>query len=104
MPEYGKCAKCGNAIDPETGYSNRLDVKERSCLPCQFPDSVRQGVHPVALAAEAQPIIRQKVSTGFNFGAGPVRRLGISISELLRRSRVAQEAHEAGKAIQRTRR
>ncbi len=55
MPEYGKCTKCGKEIDLQTGYSNRIDVKERFCIPCQFSDAAQLGADPIERMAKIQP-------------------------------------------------
>jgi hypothetical protein len=101
MPEYGKCTKCGKEIDLQKGYSNRIDVKERFCIPCQFSDAAQLGADPVKRMATIQPTAGQKLTSVFGIVAGPVARLGASIGELRRRSRVANEAHEGGKPIHR---
>jgi hypothetical protein len=100
MSEYGNCKKCGKAIDPQTGYSNRIAAKERFCIPCQFPDAARLGAHPIEQTATVQPIASRKLSSVLGIVTGPVGRLGTSLGELRRRSRVANEAHEGGKAIE----
>jgi hypothetical protein len=101
MHEYGNCTKCGKKIDPQTGYSNRIGVKKRFCLPCQFPDGAQFGAEPIEQMAAIQPTASWKLSSVFSIVAGPVGRLGTSIGEFRRRSRVANEAHEGGKAIHR---
>jgi hypothetical protein len=101
MPEYGKCVKCGKEIDPETGYSNRIAAKERFCIPCQFPDAAQSGADPVEQRTTIEPTASWKLTSVLDIVAGPVGRLGTSIGEFRRRSRVANEAHEGGKAIHR---
>ena len=101
MPEYGNCTKCGKKIDLQTGYSNRIDVKERFCIPCQFSETAQLGADPIKRMAKIQPTAGRKLTSVFGMVAGPVGRLGTSIGELRRRSRVANEAHEGGKAIHR---
>lgn len=101
MPEYGKCTKCGKEIDLQTGYSNRIDVKERFCIPCQFSDAAQLGADSIERMAKIQPTAGRKLMSVFDVVAGPVGRLGTSIGEFRRRSRVANEAHEGGKAIHR---
>jgi hypothetical protein len=101
MPEYGKCTKCGKEIDLQKGYSNRIDVKERFCIPCQFSDAAQLGADPIERMAKIRPTAGRKLTSVFDIVTGPVGRLGTSIGEFRRRSRVANEAHEGGKAIHR---
>ncbi len=88
MADYGTCAKCGKQIDALEGYSKLHGVEARFCLPCQFPDQSLAG-------ASRKP--------GFAISGGPVSRVGTSLDELRRRSRVADEAHEARRADRKTR-
>ncbi len=93
MPEYGTCTQCGREIDPFVGYSNGSGVKERICLPCQFPGSV----HHVQ-KAEVHAVIHRKQASGFSLASGPVGRISMWLGELMRRSSVANEAHASGPA------
>ncbi len=88
MSEYGCCVQCGKEIDPRRGYSNGLGSgNQRSCIACQFPRSVRKD------SFDRRRLPRFP-------GSGAVERIGISLGELIRRSRVADEAHAAGKTDQ----
>ncbi len=91
MPEYGTCTQCGREIDPFVGYSNVSGIKERICLPCQFPGAARKEQK-----AEVRAVIHRK--TGFSFTSGPVARISMWLGELTRRSSVANEAHATGPA------
>jgi hypothetical protein len=93
MPEYGTCTQCGREIDPFVGYSNVSGIKERICLPCQFP-----GVAHKEQKAEVHAVIHRKQSSGFSLTSGPVARISMWLGELTRRSRVANEAHATGPA------
>jgi hypothetical protein len=83
MADYGTCAKCGKEIDAQKGYSKLHGVEARFCLPCQFPD---------------HSLVSVTRKPGFAIGGGAISRLGTSLDELRRRSRVADEAHEARRA------
>jgi hypothetical protein len=85
MPEYGTCTQCGKEIDPFVGYSNVSGIKERICLPCQFP-----GVALNERTAEVDVVIHRKQASG------PLGRISMWLGELMRRSRVANEAHAVG--------
>lgn len=97
MPEYGRCTQCGKDIDPLVGYSN-IGVKERICLPCQFP-----GAAQLEQRARMQPVATRKPSSGFSISSGPVGRISMWLGELVRRSRVANEAHSTGRPVERLR-
>jgi hypothetical protein len=101
LAEYGKCAKCGQEIDLQTGYSNGIDVKERFCIPCQFSDAAQLRADPIEGMATIHRAAGRKLTSVFGIVAGPMGRLGTSISELRRRSRVANETHDGGKATYR---
>ncbi len=92
MSDYGTCVQCGKAIDPAQGYSNRAgEAKQRSCIACQFPG----GAHKNSFERRRYP--------RFAIGAGTVERIGISLGELWRRSRVAEEAHALGREMRKER-
>jgi hypothetical protein len=92
MPEYGTCSQCGREIDPFVGYSNVSGIKERICLPCQFPGSAHKQ------EAQAPVVIHRKQASGLSLASGPLGRISMWIGELMRRSRVANEAHAVGPA------
>jgi hypothetical protein len=93
MPEYGTCTQCGREIDPFVGYSNVSGIKERICLPCQFPGAAHKEQK-----AEVHAVIHRKQSSGFSLTSGPVARISMWLGELTRRSSVANEAHATGPA------
>jgi hypothetical protein len=93
MPEYGTCSQCGREIDPFVGYSNVSGIKERICLPCQFPGAAHKEQK-----AEVHAVIHRKTGLGFSLTSGPVARISMWLGELTRRSRVANEAHATGPA------
>ena len=91
MPEYGTCSQCGREIDPLVGYSNVSGAQERICLPCQFPGSAHKQ-------QQAEVVIHRKQASGLSLASGPVGRISMWLGELMRRSRVANEAHAIGPA------
>jgi hypothetical protein len=93
MPEYGTCTQCGREIDPFVGYSNISGIKERICLPCQFPG----GAH-TEQKAEVRAVIHRKGVSGFALASGSLGRISMWLGELTRRSSVANEAHATGPA------
>ena len=93
MPEYGTCSQCGREIDPFVGYSNVSGIKERICLPCQFPGAPRKEQK-----AEVRAVIHRKQVSGFSLASGPLGRISMWLGELMRRSSVANEAHATGPA------
>jgi hypothetical protein len=93
MPEYGTCTQCGREIDPHVGYSNVSGIKERICLPCRFPGAAHNAQN-----AEIQAVVHRKTGVGFSITSGPVARISMWLGELMRRSRVANEAHATGPA------
>jgi hypothetical protein len=93
MPEYGTCSQCGREIDPLVGYSNVSGVQERICLPCQFPGAAHNQQQTVAPV-----VIHRKQAPGLPLTSGPLGRISMWIGELVRRSRVANEAHAIGPA------
>jgi hypothetical protein len=93
MPEYGTCTQCGREIDPFVGYSNVSGIKERICLPCQFPGAAHKEQK-----AQVQVVIHRKQASGPSLPSGPLGRISMWLGELVRRSRVANEAHATGPA------
>lgn len=91
MPEYGTCKQCGREIDPSVGYSNVGGIKERICLPCQFPGAAQNE-----RKVEVHAVIHRKQASGFSLAIGPLGRISMWLGELMRRSRVANEAHAVG--------
>jgi hypothetical protein len=88
MPDYGTCTQCGKEIDPHVGYSNAGGVNERLCLPCQFPGAA----HKQRKAIDGV-VIHRKQASGISLAFAPVGRISMWLGELVRRSRVANEAY-----------